>query len=189
MTKHAPANPKTTPKNSGSGGARSAEDKRVKHDWSAIRREYIRGDDTVTYASLAAKPGYPDKRQIEKRASAEDWVDLRLEVRRQVDGRLRALDLDMKTEVRMRQAKVGKALVTLGVRAMAHQDPEKMDVLDMARTIKIGTELERKALGMEELNINFGRIKSPDDLDKLPEEELWRLAAMIPPDEDDDAEF
>ncbi|WP_104990874.1 hypothetical protein [Deinococcus sp. NW-56] len=189
MSKRDPAKTKTTPKNSGSGGARSAEDKRVKHNWSAIRREYIRGEDTVTLASLAAKPGYPSERQLERRSAAEDWMDLRLQMRREVDGRLRALDLDMKTEVRRRQAKVGKALVTLGVRAMAHQDPEKMDVLDMARTIKIGTELERKALGMEELNINFGRIKSPDDLDKLPEEELWRLAAMIPPDEDDDTEF
>lgn len=183
-----PAKPKTTPKKS-SSGARSAEDRRVKHDWSAIRREYIRGDDTVTLASLAATPGYPSERQLERRSSAEDWPDLRLQMRREVDGKLRALDLDMKTEVRRRQLKVGTALITLGVRAMAHQDPEKMDTLDMSRVIKIGGELERKALGMDELNINFGRIKSPDDLDKFSEEELWRIAGMLPPDEDDDEEF
>lgn len=185
MTKRDPK-PKTTPKKKSGGGARSAIDQRVKHDWSAIRREYIRGDDTVTLASLAAKPGYPSERQLERRSAAEDWTDLRLQMRREVDGRLRALDLDLKTEVRMRQAKVGKAFLTLAVRGMAHVDPEKLDAIDVARFAKVGAELERRALGMEEINVNLGRIKSPDDLDKLSEEELWRIAGMLPPDQDDE---
>lgn len=181
-----PAKPK---KKTDSSGAKPQTDKRIKHDWSAIRREYIRGDDTVTLASLAAKAGAPSERQIERRSAAEDWPELRLQMRREVDGRLRALDLDLKTEVRRRQLKVGTALVTLGVRAMAHQKPETMDVLDMSRVIKIGGELERKALGMEELNVNLGRIRSPEDLDGLDEASLWKLAAMLPPDEDDDPDF
>ncbi len=178
------------PKKTGrSSGAKPQSDKRVKHDWSAIRREYIRGEDTVTLASLAAKPGYPSERQLERRSSAEDWPELRLQLRREVDGRLRAVDLDLKTEVRRRQLRVGTALITLGVRAMAHQKPEQMDVLDTARVIKLGGELERKALGLEELNVNLGRIKSPEDLDNLDEASLWKLAAMLPPDEEDDEDF
>ncbi|SEI67369.1 hypothetical protein SAMN04488058_101307 [Deinococcus reticulitermitis] len=189
MTKRDPVQPKTTSKKSGSGGARSAVDKRRKHNWSAIRREYIRGDDTVTLATLAAKEGYPSKRELEKRCSAEDWVELRAEMARQVDGRLRALDLDLKTEVRARQAKVGKAFVALAVRGMAHLKPETLDAIDIARFAKVGAELERKALGMEELNVKVGSIRSPEDLDRLDEATLWKIAGMIPPDEDDDADF
>ncbi|GAA0508495.1 hypothetical protein [Deinococcus depolymerans] len=185
--------PKTsTPKKKktrSSSGAKPQNDKRVKHDWLAIRREYIRGDDTVTLASLAAKPGAPSERQIERRSSAEDWPELRLQMRREVDGRLRAADLDVKTEVRQRQLKVGTALVTLGVRGLAHQKPEDMDMLDVSRAIKIGAELERKALGMEEINVNFGRIRTPEDLDSLDEATLWRVAGMLPPEESDDDEI
>ncbi|MBZ9713763.1 hypothetical protein [Deinococcus multiflagellatus] len=170
-------------------GAKPQEDKRVKHDWLAIRREYIRGEDAVTLATLADKPGAPSLRQIERRSSEEDWPELRLQMRREVDGRLRAADLDMKTEVRRRQLKIGTALTTLGVQGMAHQKPEEMDMLDVARAIKIGTDLERKALGMEELNVNLRGIKSPEDLDKLGEAALWQLAAMLPPEDENDDDF
>ena len=172
-----------------SGGARSASDQRVKYDWSALRREYIRGDDTVTLRSLADRPGAPSERQLERRAAAEDWTDLRLQMRREVDGKLRALDLDLKTEVRIRQAKVGKAFVALAVRGMAHLKPETLDAIDIARFAKVGAELERKALGMEELNVKVGSIRSPEDLDRLDEATLWKIAGMIPPDDDDDADF
>ncbi|UQN06303.1 hypothetical protein [Deinococcus sp. QL22] len=172
-----------------SSGARSAGGRPTKYDWTALRREYIRGDDTITLASLAAIARAPSARQLERRCAAEDWADLRLQLRREVDGRLRAVDVDLKTEVRVRQAKIGKAFMTLAVRGMAHQDPSKMDAIDVARFAKIGAELERKALGMEELNVNLGRVKSPDDLDRLSEAELWKIAGMLPPDESDDPDF
>ncbi|CAM3164219.1 Terminase [Deinococcus saxicola] len=181
-----PAKPK---KKTSSSGAKPQTDRRVKHDWSAIRREYIRGEDTVTLASLAVRDGAPSERSLERRSSAEDWPELRLQMRREVDGRLRQLDLDMKTEVRVRQARLGKSFIHLAVRGLSHQKPELLEPVDIARFAKIGAELERKALGMEEVNIKIGRIKSPDDLDKHSEAELWQLAGMLPPDEDADDDF
>jgi hypothetical protein len=182
-----PAKLKVTPKKtSRSSGAKPQVDRRAKHDWSAIRRAYIRGDETVTYASLAATPGYPNKRQIEKRASADGWVELRRDLERQVDGRLRQLDLDMKTEVRRRHAEVGKDFLAMAAAGLRCRAPEELEPVDVARYAKIGAELERRALGMEEINVNLGRIRSPDDLDKLGEAELWRLAGMLPPEDDDD---
>ncbi|UQN05474.1 hypothetical protein [Deinococcus sp. QL22] len=46
------------------------------YDWSAIRREYIRGDDTVTLASLAAKAGAPSARQLEHRSAVDVFSPL-----------------------------------------------------------------------------------------------------------------
>lgn len=118
-----PAQPKTSSAKKSSSGARSAGGRPPAYDWGAIRREYIRGDDTVTLASLAAIPGYPSERQLERRSGAEDWPDLRLQMRREVDGRLRALDLDMKTEVRRRHAEVGKDFLAMAAAGLqGHAD-------------------------------------------------------------------
>ncbi len=157
-----------------------------KYDWSALRRAYIRGDNTVTLESLAAITGSPSKRQLERRCSAEDWPDLRAELRRQTDGKLQAIDADLKAEVRLRHAEAGKSFLDLATSAMQYQNPEALEPIDIARFAKIGADLERKALGMEEVNIRLGRIRSPDDLDKLSEADLWQIAGMLPPEDDDD---
>ncbi|GAA3995301.1 hypothetical protein GCM10022631_01860 [Deinococcus rubellus] len=160
-----------------------------KYDWAAIRRAYIRGEDSVTLDSLGHDAGAPKPGTIKNRAAREDWTDLRAQFREQVVIKTREIDLDLKAEVRGRHAKVGKALITLGVRGLAHQQPEKLEPVDVVRLLKIGTDIERKALGMEEVNVRVGRIKNPDDLDKLSEAELWQIAGVLPPEEGDDDEF
>ena len=157
-----------------------------KYDWSGLRRAYIRGEDTVTLDSLGNDAGTPKSGTIKNRAAREDWTELRAQFREQVVTKTREIDLDLKAEVRGRHAKVGKALITLGVRALAHQNPEQLEAVDAVRLLKIGTDIERKALGMEEINVRLGRIKTPDDLDKLGEAELWQMAGMLPPEEGDD---
>lgn len=182
--------PKKKPeKKGGGGGARSAEGRPPKYDWSAIRREYIRGDDKVTLEALSHKSGYPALGSLKNRAAAEDWSELRQELRDQVMTGLAAADRDMKREVKEQHLKIGKAMISMGVRGLAHLDPKKLDPIDVARFISSGTQLERKTLGMEELTLKFGKIKSPDDLDNFSEAELWQIAGMLPPGEDDDEEF
>ncbi len=205
----------------------------AKHDWSAIRREYIRGDDNVTYKVLSQQEGAPHETTIEKKAAAEGWTELRLDFRREVDTKLRSVDVDLKTEVRKRHASMGKAMTNLGgqgLQAIAQRmkertescntllkkaaermaegfpphDPQvqlwmeqaaearnfaSLDTMDIVRFIKYGTDLERKALGMEEATINFRNISSPDDLDKLSEDQLWKLMGQLPPDELDDEDW
>jgi len=157
-----------------------------KYNWSSIRREYIRGDENCTLESLSAKTGAPSLDTLKKRSGREDWSDLRREFRHQTDTKLREIDADLKAEVRGRHAKVGKAFLTLAVRGMAHVSTEKLDAIDIARFAKIGADLERKALGMEEVTVRLGRIRSPDDLDKLSEAELWQIAGMVKAEDDDD---
>jgi len=47
-----PAEKKSTHRKIDSSRAKPRTDKHIKHDWSAIRREHIRGEDTVTLSSL-----------------------------------------------------------------------------------------------------------------------------------------
>ncbi|THF88397.1 hypothetical protein E7T09_04105 [Deinococcus sp. KSM4-11] len=101
--------------------------------------------------------------------------------------KLRALDTDVKTEVRSTLGSLGDLLVDISVRGAAHLKPDKLEPIDIARFAKIGTDLKVKAAGMDELKIRIGAIRSPDDLEKLDERDLWRLAAMLPPEDDDDA--
>ena len=156
------------------------------YDWNALRREFIRGEDHVTFESLSHRTGAPTYGTIKNRAAREDWTDLRVQFRDSAMTRIRDIDLDLKAEVRGRHAKVGKTLITFGVRALAHLNPEKLEAVDAVRLLKIGTDIERKALGMEEINVRLGRIKTPDDLDKLSDLELWQMAGMLPPEEGDD---
>ena len=158
----------------------------TKHDWTQWRRLYMRGDDRVSLESLSLLNDAPSLGQLKRRSSAEDWPSLRAELRVQSETKIREIDADLKTEVRGRHAKVGKALITLGVRALAHLRPEQLEAVDAVRLLKIGTDIERKALGMEEINVRLGRLKTPDDLDKLGEAELWQMAGMLPPEEGED---
>lgn len=202
----------------------------VKHDWSTIRREYIRGDDDTTYKLLASRDNAPNERTIEKKAAEEGWTELRADFRREVDLKLRQVDVDLKTEVRRRHAGIGKGMTNIGAQSLkaigdrlaAQQESSRqlleqaarliaegapvnstevqtlmdraadarnfasLDTMDIVRFIKYGTDLERKALGMEELNVNFRNINSPEDLDNLSEDQLWKLMGQLPPEDDDE---
>lgn len=158
-------------------------------DWPALRREFIRGDDLLTLKAMSAKEGYPAYDTLKTRAAAEDWSDLRAEFRHQVDTKLRELDLDMKTEVRSTLGKLGQALISIGMKGAAAIKPETLDPIDVARFVKIGADLKVKAAGMDEVKVRLGRIKSAADLEKLSDDDLWLLAGMVPPGEEEDDDF
>lgn len=157
------------------------------HDWTQWRRLYMRGDDRVSLESLSIITGAPSLAQLKRRSSAEDWPSLRAELRAQSDTKIRELDANLKTEFRLQQLSLGKAMITLGVRGMAHDDPAKLEPIDKLRYIKTGSDLARKALGMEEINVRLGRIKNADDLDSLSEAELFQIAGVLPEEEDDES--
>lgn len=179
---------RTEKKDRSSSGAKP-QGRPTTYNWSAIRREYIRGDDKVTLESLSHKTGYPTHGTLKNRAAAEDWTELRQSFRDQVMTQFQQVDRDLKVEVKTEHLKVAKAMLSIGVRGMAHLDPAKLEPIDVARFLTASTTLTRKTLGMEELNVRFGKLRSEDDLDKLSREELWQLAALLPPEEDNDEEF
>ncbi|GGI75207.1 hypothetical protein [Deinococcus wulumuqiensis] len=176
------------------GKGQAAKPKAARHgnrqyDWTSLRREFIRGDDLLTLKAMSAKEGYPAYDTLKTRAAAEDWSDLRTEFRHQVDTKLRELDLDMKTEVRSTLGKLGQALISIGMKGAATIQPDKLEPIDVARFVKIGADLKVKAAGMDEVKVRLGRIKSAADLEKLSDDDLWLLAGMVPPGEEEDDEF
>ncbi|WP_414656740.1 hypothetical protein ACINK0_11255 [Deinococcus sp. VB343] len=173
----------------GKSGPKKPLGRRPQYDWAAIRREFIRGDETVTLAALSMKTGYPSLPTLKGRAAAENWADLRAEFSYQINTKLRELDLDMKTEVRSTLGKLGQALISIGMKGAATIKPETLEPIDVARFIKIGSDLKVKAAGMDEVKVRLGRIKSAADLEKLSDDDLWLLAGMVPPSEEEDDEF
>ena len=173
----------------GKSGPTKPMGRRPQYDWAEIRREFIRGDETVTLAALSSKSGAPTLSAIKKRAAQEDWTGLRAEFLNQVSTKLRELDLDMKTEVRSTLGKLGQALISIGMKGAATIQPDKLEPIDVARFVKIGADLKVKAAGMDEVKVRLGRIKSAADLEKLSDDDLWLLAGMVPPGEEEDDEF
>lgn len=161
-------------------------------DWAHWRRLYVRGADDVTLESVSAIPGAPTLNSLKKRSAREDWPGLRKEFRHQVAAKLRELDAEVAAEVRQRHANLGKAMIglaTLGLQALLERSRQGekvvLDDLQITRLARVGAEIERKALGLEELSVNFRELKRPEDLAKLSDEELVRLAGLAAHREDE----
>jgi len=167
-----PSKPKgTAPKSTGG--------RPLTYDWSNIRREYIRGDDTVTFVHLGTQSGNPTLSAIKKRAGKEKWADLRAEFRNQVGTKLNQIDLETIEDVRKRHVSTALALQTAGADALAKLDLSKLSALDIARLIQLGLEAERKARGMEEFTVRVEDLRSPADLKNLSAEQLLELRARL----------
>lgn len=148
------------------------------YNWTAIRREYIRGDDTVTLDALSAErrgTGAPSLSQVKRRSSAEDWADLRAQFRAQTAARAQQLDLETVEEVRARQASMGKALQSAALRGLKHVLPEELGAFGVARLATAGAQLERQARGMEEFTVRVEDLRGPADLKGLSTDQLQEL--------------
>lgn len=168
--------PITKPKPS--HGAAKAQGRPPAYNWTAIRREYIRGDDRVTLDALSAEgrgSGAPSLSQVKRRSSAEDWADLRAQFRAQAAARAQQLDLETVEEVRARQAALGKTLQSLAAGAAAHIDLNEVGAAGVARLATAGAQLERQARGMEEVTVRVEDLRGPADLKALSEEQLMEL--------------
>lgn len=159
--------------------------KPTQYDWDAIRKEYYTGDDTVTLAALAARPGMPAETTLEHRSSAEGWTGLRAEFRREVEQetiRLQAkltaqTRLDAVSKVRKRHADSGKALMLTASMELneLRKKPGTLKPVDVARFMAVGADLERKAHNMEEVTVNLNDIETPEDLKRLSTAALLEL--------------
>jgi hypothetical protein len=153
-----------------------------KHDWTTIRRTYIRGGDDVTLEYLSHQPGAPHLGSLKRRCAAEDWLELRQTFRDQVATKQAALEAEMQDEVakqvlkiRQQHVKIGAAMLGLAARGMKHIDVQGLGDLGVTRLARAGGELQRKALGLEQTNVNI-RVEDAKDLRRLSDAELLELA-------------
>ena len=145
--------------------------------WNAIRRAYVRGGDEVTFQSLCAE--HPDLTMdmVKKRSTREDWSDLRAEFRHQAGTIARSLDLESLDEVRKRHVTGAKAMQAIALKRLQtlQKDVTAMTPTEAASFYRLGTEIERKARGMEELTVRVEDLRGPSDLKALSNDQLAEL--------------
>ena len=150
-----------------------------KYDWTELRRQYVRGDDTVTFSHLGTQSGNPSLSAIKKRAGAEKWADLRSEFRNQVGTRVNQMDLETIEDVRRRHVGIALALQTAGSEALAELNLRDLSAFEITRLFQLGLEAERKARGMEEFTVRIEDLRSPADLKNLTPEQLLELRGRL----------
>lgn len=151
------------------------------HDWTEIRRQYVRGNDKVTFAHLGTQIGNPTLSAIKKRAGKEKWADLRAEFRNQVGSRMNQMDLETIEDVRLRHVNSARDLQDLaakGLEALLLR-ANTLSAFEVARLMQLGLEAERKARGMEEFTVRIEDLRSPADLKKLTPEQLLELRGRL----------
>lgn len=146
-------------------------------NWPLARELYVT-DPTATHASVAEQVGC-SLQTAKNRAAKEGWTQARELYQYEVSTKTRevaAIDL---SEVRARHVKAGRALMAIGTKALhLHaEDLADMSPKEALAFVTAGIELERKALGMETLDIgiDLGRV----DVKKLSDDELEELIARI----------
>jgi len=153
----------------------------ARYDWAEIRRQYVRGNDTVTFVHLGTQSGNPSLSAIKKRAGAEKWADLRTEFRNQVGTKVRELDLETVEQVRMRHVNSARDLQDVAAKGLAAllTRAESLSAFEVARLMQLGLEAERKARGMEEFTVKIEDLRSPADLKNLTPEQLLELRGRL----------
>ena len=159
--------------------AKKANGTPPKYDWTDIRRQYVRGDDKVTFSHLSTQSGNPTLSAIKKRAGKEKWADLRTEFRNQVGTRVNQMDLETIEDVRLRHVGIALAFQTAGSAALANLDLTDLSAFEVVRLMQLGLEAERKARGMEEFTVRIEDLRSPADLKNLTPEQLLELRARV----------
>lgn len=160
-----------------------------RHNWDAIRKDFIAGDNTVTLASLAKKFNIPNPVQVRNQASKEDWKKQRqvyrekkqlkgLVVKHDVMEERKIFERVESTEAKLanlidtaeiitRHLQIGKLLQSKSVKAIKAMDEEKLKPNEIANFVKLSADLEKGAIAMLEGSV---------DLDSLSKEELEKLA-------------
>ena len=151
----------------------------ARYDWSDLRRQYVRGDDAVTFMHLCTQPGNPTLSAIKKHAGKEKWADLRAEFRNQVGTRVNQMDLETIEDVRRRHVGIALALQTAGSEALSKLDLDGLSAFEVVRLMQLGLEAERKARGMEEFTVRIEDLRSPADLKALSAEQLLELRGRL----------
>ena len=146
-------------------------------DWSTWRRAYISGDDSVTLEFLSRQIDAPTEEAINKRCTREGWVQARAGFRREVSAKMLEVQKDVQHEVRKRQAELGQILQTLAKDGVSHIKLESLSARDIAYLAKVGAELERKALGIDEMTLRV--VRSADDLKRMSDAELLEFAKSL----------
>lgn len=173
--------------------------KAARYDWAVLRQEYI-ASSTLTFKEMAKRPGYPRASTISVKAASEGWSRARQEYQDSLQAKIAeetqrrvakiasGAEGGLQVAVQGKLLKIGDAMLKIGVQALSHLEPQELAPVDIARFIKLGTDLQRSAVGLDVQTVEIGNIRSAEQLSEAPEAALWELIRMCPNGkrEDDD---
>lgn len=139
-------------------------------DWAYLKHKYVTGEGT--FEDLSHLPNAPHITTIKKRASSEGWAGERATFRHQTTTKVREITTTTEADVSARHVKIAQAMQAKALQALQQLDPAKLPPSELRQFLATATDIERKALGMD----NKFTLKGVRDLDQLSDEELLTLA-------------
>lgn len=140
------------------------------YDWPYFAHKFIA--DGLSLESIAALPNAPALGTLRNRASAEKWQAQQAAHRERVVTKTREATATTEAEVSARHVRVAQALLAKALQALQKLDPATLPPSELRQFIATATDIERKALGMD----NKFTLKGVGNLDQLSDEELLTLA-------------
>lgn len=155
----------------------------VSIDWEHVRLEYLNtnleaavkdGTPPLSLKVLAEKYGL-NYGTLRNRASEEDWSGqlavMRTAHKEAIKDRVVHLTLQSEIEIRARQVSYARLAQDVAMQRLLEINPAELTPKETIELLKLGTELERKAAGMED-----GYIQAPGTLKDTQTREAVRQA-------------
>lgn len=140
------------------------------YDWPYFAHKFI--VDGLSLESIAALPNAPALGTLRNRASSEKWQAQKAAHRERVVTKTREATATTEADVAARHVKIAQALQAKALQALQQVDVSKLPPAEIRQFLATATDIERKALGMD----NKFTLKGVGDVSKLSDEELFALA-------------
>jgi len=155
----------------------ASKKRKPRYDWEYYRHQYVTGD--ATLAELATLQAAPKLDTLKHHSMQEDWPGQREQYRHQTATKTQDLASTTEAEVAARHVRIAKVLQEKALQRLKGLDMSSLTPREVLAFIREATDIERKALGMDNLTIrNLKKVNWQD----LTEEQLRRIAAGEDPD-------
>lgn len=134
------------------------------------------GGDDVTLEYLAGLPNGPARSTLKEYSSKEDWPAQRRHFQDQTRTKTLEAASSSEAEVAARHVKIARSLQSKALQRLQTIKLEELAPRDVLAFLKESTEIERKALGLEQLTLH---LKGGRDVTKLSDDELDALAQEL----------
>lgn len=140
------------------------------YDWGYYAHKFIA--DGLELEALSELPNAPKYGSLKNRASKESWTAQRQAHNDRVVIKTREVTMTTESDVSARHVKIAQALQSKALQALQKLDVDKLKPTEIREFLATATDIERKALGMD----NKFTLKGVGDVTKLSDAELLALA-------------
>ena len=144
--------------------------RKPKYDWAKLRHDYVTGDDSVTLEYLSNLEDSPTLGTIKRRSAAEKWTDEREMYRYNVATKKLQKATVKDASISNTQLQDAKLLRARAYASLKHRKDAVLDDREIRFYLQAAAELERKAMGLDQLHVQLDKHPS-----LLTTEELQQL--------------